>query len=621
MPDLWMDVDAALAEVPVNLLPLIDDTDFKTRETSVAYNAAGMDLVWNFVTPAGAFTQTAVTPTTSGDYDWAHQGDGMYSIEMPASGGASINNDTEGFGWFSGVATGVLPWRGPTIGFRAAGLNDALIESAYSTTRGLAGTALPNAAAEAAGGLYTRGSGAGQINQDANGRVDSRWVSGNVTVGTNSDKTGYALSSAGIQAIWDALTSALTTVGSIGKLLVDNINATISSRATPAQVNTEADTALADAGVTTTRTGYLDNLSAGAVAQASALATLAGKFTGITLLAEWLGLIAGKQTGNSTARTELRATGAGSGTYDETTDSQEALRDRGDAAWTPPTAAAIADQVWDEAIAGHLGAGSTGAALNAAGSAGDPWTTPLPGAYGAGTAGKIIGDNLNATVGSRATQTSVDDLPTNAELATALAAADDAVLAAIAALNNLSQANIRTAIGLASANLDTQLDALPTNAELATALAAADDAVLAAIAALNNLSQANIRTAIGLGSANLDTQLDALPTNAELATALASADDAVLAAIAALNNLSAAQVTAAVPTAVQNADALLKRDFNAVSGEATRSALNALRFLRNKWTINGLGALSVKKEDDSTEAWAGTVTRSAGDPVSELDPS
>lgn len=50
-------------------------------------------------------------------------------------------------------------------------------------------------------------------------------------------------------------------------------------------------------------------------------------FSGITSLKEWLGLIAGKQTGNSTARTELRATGAGSGTYDETTDSQEAIRD------------------------------------------------------------------------------------------------------------------------------------------------------------------------------------------------------------------------------------------------------------------------------------------------------
>jgi hypothetical protein len=73
-----------------------------------------------------------------------------------------------------------------------------------------------------------------------------------------------------------------------------------------------------------------------------------------------------------------------------------------------PSAATIADAVWDEAIAGHAGAGSTGEALSAAGSAGDPWSTALPGAYGAGTAGKIVGDNLNATVSSRATQTSVD---------------------------------------------------------------------------------------------------------------------------------------------------------------------------------------------------------------------
>ncbi|HVZ23909.1 MAG TPA: hypothetical protein VG871_22705, partial [Vicinamibacterales bacterium] len=50
-----------------------------------------------------------------------------------------------------------------------------------------------------------------------------------------------------------------------------------------------------------------------------------GLFTGITSLAQWLGLLAGKQTGNSAARTEIRATGAGSGTFDETTDSQEAI--------------------------------------------------------------------------------------------------------------------------------------------------------------------------------------------------------------------------------------------------------------------------------------------------------
>lgn len=199
MPDLWMDVDVALAEVPVNILPLIDDTDFKTIEGAVAYNAAGMALRWHFVTPAGAYTVTSVTPTTAGVYDWTDQGDsGIYTIEIPASGGVSINNDTEGFGWFTGVATGILPWRGPTVGLRASGLNDLLVESAFSATRGLVGTALPAVAAEAAGGLFTRGTGAGQINQAANGQIDANTmaVSGDSVAADNAeaffDGTGYA---------------------------------------------------------------------------------------------------------------------------------------------------------------------------------------------------------------------------------------------------------------------------------------------------------------------------------------------------------------------------------------------------------------------------------------------
>ena len=67
--------------------------------------------------------------------------------------------------------------------------------------------------------------------------------------------------------------------------------------------------------------------SGNALATASSVSALQTIFTGITSLAQWLGLIAGKQVGNSTARTELRATGAGSGTYNEVTDSLEAVRD------------------------------------------------------------------------------------------------------------------------------------------------------------------------------------------------------------------------------------------------------------------------------------------------------
>lgn len=127
MPDIWFDVDIALAEVPVNTAPLVDATDGKTIKDALVYNEAGMDLNWNFVTTAGAMTHTNVVPTTAGVHDWTNQGNGIYSLEIPASAG-TINNDTEGFGWFSGVCTATLPWRGPICGFRAAALNNALID-------------------------------------------------------------------------------------------------------------------------------------------------------------------------------------------------------------------------------------------------------------------------------------------------------------------------------------------------------------------------------------------------------------------------------------------------------------------------------------------------------------
>lgn len=57
--------------------------------------------------------------------------------------------------------------------------------------------------------------------------------------------------------------------------------------------------------------------------------------------------------------------------------------------------------VFDVVLASHLTAGSTGFALHAAGSAGDPWGTALPGAYGSGTAGNIIGNRIDAAISSR----------------------------------------------------------------------------------------------------------------------------------------------------------------------------------------------------------------------------
>jgi hypothetical protein len=55
------------------------------------------------------------------------------------------------------------------------------------------------------------------------------------------------------------------------------------------------------------------------------------------------------------------------------------------------------------------------------------------------------------------------------------------------------------------------------------------------------------------------------------------------------------------------ADAILKRDFSALTGEAEYSLLNAARMLRNVWDTTD-GTLTVRKEDGATVAWTRELT-------------
>jgi hypothetical protein len=158
----------------------------------------------------------------------------------------------------------------------------------------------------------------------------------------------------------------------------------------------------------------------------------------------------------------------------------------------------------------------------------------------------------------------------------------------------------------------------PTDPADESLVIAATDALAAAIAALNNLSQANIRTAVGLASANLDTQLGAIDDYLDTEVAAIKAKTDLLPASPAATG-DAMTLTSGERTSI--ADALLKRDWSAVTGEAARSMLNALRFLRNKWSVSGT-TLTVTTEDDTTAAWTSTVTVDAtAAPVTGSDPA
>lgn len=96
-----------------------------------------------------------------------------------------------------------------------------------------------------------------------------------------------------------------------------------------------------------------------------------------------------------------------------------------------------------------------------------------------GTSGVVVASIANNAVSAAAIASDA-----GTEIATAVWASGTRTLSALDEDSTTVDldATIRAAVGLASANLDTQIDALPTNAELATALGTADDAVLAQVA-------------------------------------------------------------------------------------------------------------------------------------------
>lgn len=108
------------------------------------------------------------------------------------------------------------------------------------------------------------------------------------------------------------------------------------------------------------------------------------------------------------------------------------------------------------------------------------------------------------------------------------------------------------------------------------------------------------------------------------ATALASINTQADLALTDYDGPTNAELAAAldvIPTAVENADTLLNRDMSAVSDTNARTPLNALRFLRNRWSLSGT-TLTVTEEDDTTTAWTAVVTASPGaDPISGSNPT
>jgi phage baseplate assembly protein W len=269
----------------------------------------------------------------------------------------------------------------------------------------VAAGAIPNAAADAAGGLPV--SDGGGLDLDAiladTNELQGDWVNGGrldllldlVLADTGELQTDW-VNGGRLDLILDAILADTAVIGAAGAGLTDLGGM---STAMKAEVNAEADTALTD---------YDPPTRTEATADKDAI--LAKLLNYVQLLVRSDAAIA---TDNATEVTAINADeGSGAGDFANTTDSQEAIRDKQtdietdtavigaagagltaipwNAAWdaevqseatdalnaydpptraeltsdigslNDPTAAVIADAVWDEARAGHVAAGSFG---------------------------------------------------------------------------------------------------------------------------------------------------------------------------------------------------------------------------------------------------------------------
>jgi hypothetical protein len=150
------------------LYHLFDSFDGGTGASATLSGLAVTDIAIfkdGSVTQRASDSGYALLDTDGIDFD-GNTGINGFSIDLS-------DNTTAGFytvgPWYH-VMVGPVTIDAQTVNFVACAFR------IVSATRGMAGTALPAVAAEAAGGLFTRGTGAGQINQAANGMIDTSVV-------------------------------------------------------------------------------------------------------------------------------------------------------------------------------------------------------------------------------------------------------------------------------------------------------------------------------------------------------------------------------------------------------------------------------------------------------------
>ena len=361
--------------------------------TGLAYNTAGLTFYYIKIFDTSATAVTLANCTlgtyTSGGFKEVDATNlpGLYEIHYP---NAMLSSATKVHAILKGASN-----------MQAVPIEIELDAVNYQSATNFGLSCLPTANPGSANGLLRMGSSSSGDVSVLSGVVACSVASGGIASGSfgSGAITAAAFAANALGAVWDEARSGHTTSGTFGAYVLAN---TASDAAIA-----PASTALSTATWTGTRAGYLDNLSAGAVATASALSTAAGNITTILGQTGTTGVViaSGAITASTIASDAITAakiaTGAitsakfaagaidaaaiATGAIDADALAADAVTEiwavavpgsfsSGSAAYvlgniatgTPPTAAAIADAVWDEARTGHTTSGTFGYYLDSA---------------------------------------------------------------------------------------------------------------------------------------------------------------------------------------------------------------------------------------------------------------
>lgn len=436
--------------------------------------------------------------------------------------------------------------------------------------------------------------------------ADKVW---STTVRAITDKAGFALSSAGVQAIWDALTSALTTAGSVGKLLVDNLNATISSRLSSASYTTPPSVAAIRSEMDSNST-KLANLDATTSSRNSTahFDTVIGAPTGASISADLVEIEVETDTIASIPTNPLLTSDSRLNNLDATISSRSTLtaanvwnaltsglttvgsigkllKDDIDAAISSvasvaaPTVAQIRTEMDDNStkLANLDTTVSSRSTLTAAG----VWNALLTGITTAGSIGKLIKDYLDAAISSRMA-TFTYTAPTTPPTVAAIRAEIDTNSTQ---LQTIISDIVALPVPLSSGATSTAVQTGLTGQGYTTTRAPKLDHLDADVSAAGNApTAAAIRTEMDANStklATLVTQTTGLATSSALGTAQTAISD-VQTDVDELQTTAATLATSAALTTAQTAITEIAADADAIITSAT-----AIKTQTDKMTFTG----------------------------------